>query len=95
MKLLTKILRRLTRHYVVKHTHDRWVLLHFHSWDHTHMFVDQIYYSNPTPLKSLPKGFTIHQFRLPCTTSTTPPVLQLSSRSTHPSIRESRFAQKM
>ena len=90
MKLLTSILRRLTRHYLVKHTHDRWILLHFHSWDHSTLIVDSIFYTIPQRLFLLPHGFKPHQFQIPCTTSTTPQVQSPSSPPTHRLTDESK-----
>jgi hypothetical protein len=66
MKFFTQLLRRLTRYYLVKHTADRWILLHFHSWDYSTIIVDSISYSTPERLYLLPYGFKPTQFKIPC-----------------------------
>lgn len=68
MKFLNRLLCRLTRHYRVKHTADRWVLLHFHGWDHSLILVDSIPYSTPEHLRFIPPGFKPEQFHLPVKT---------------------------
>lgn len=93
MNFFTSLLRRLTRHYLVKHTSKGWVLLHFHSWDHSTLIIKTIPYT--TQLIEVPPGFKLTQFHLPCTTSTTSPAPQLSSLPIPPLTRESRFPQKM
>ena len=92
---LTSLLRRLTRHYLVKHTTKGWILLHFHSWDYSTLIVKSIPYTTPDPFTHLPPGFKPTQLHFPCSISTTIQALPHSSQPSHLSIPESRFAQKM